>query len=138
MTLIVLYIVTLVVFLAVDAVMLTAVMKPLFERHIGDLMLASPDLRPAAIFYLFYIGGVLWFCAWPALAPGGGGVASAALNGAILGLLAYGTYEFVNISTLKGWSWRMVAADTLWGAVLTAGSAAAGVRAVQALGLGRV
>ncbi|MEM1314965.1 MAG: DUF2177 family protein [Pseudomonadota bacterium] len=138
MTLAALYLVTLVVFLAVDAVMLTAVMKPLFERHIGAIMLDAPDLRPAAVFYLFYIAGVLWFCSWPALAPGGGGAAAAALNGAILGLLAYGTYEFVNLSTLKGWSWRMVMADTLWGAALTAGSAAAGVRAVQALGLGRV
>ncbi|MEO0681701.1 MAG: DUF2177 family protein [Pseudomonadota bacterium] len=137
MTLIVLYLVTLAVFLGVDAVMLKTVMKPLFERHLGDMMLAQPDLRPAAAFYLVYVGGVLWFCAWPALAPGGGGWAAAALNGALLGALAYGTYEFVNISTLKGWSWTMVAADTAWGATLTGASAAAGVALVGALGLGR-
>jgi uncharacterized membrane protein len=136
MTVATLYAVTLVVFLAVDAVMLTLVMNPLFQRHVGPLMAESPRLEIAALFYLVYVAGILWFCAWPALsAPSP--LAHAALNGAILGVLAYGTYEFVNMSTLKGWSWTMVAADTTWGAVLTALSAAAGVWAVQALGLAR-
>ena len=137
MTLVVLYAVTLIVFLAVDAVMLTRFMKPLFERHVGDIMLAEPRLGVAAAFYLVYVAGVLRFCSLPALARPEGAVAAAALDGAILGVIAYGTYEFVNLSTLKGWSWTMTLADTTWGAVLTALSAAAGVLAVQALGLSR-
>ena len=135
MTLVVLYLVTVVVFLAVDAVMLSAVMNPLFRAHVGELMAESPRLEIAALFYLVYAGGILWFCSWPALASGGW--SAAALNGAVLGLMAYGTYEFTNMAVMKGWSWNMVAADVVWGAVLTGGSAAAGVLAVQALGLGR-
>jgi len=137
MTVILLYLFTLIVFLGVDAVMLRRVMKPMFDRHVGPIMLEAPDLRPAAVFYLFYVGGILWFCTWPALAPeGGGGAAAAGRDGVLLGLLAYGTYEFVNVSTLRGWSWRMVAADTLWGAALTGFSAAAGAAAFGAFGAG--
>lgn len=135
MTLAALYFATFAVFLALDALMLTKVMNPLFERHVGALMLDEPKYAVAGVFYLFYVAGVLWFAGWPALESGGW--RSAALNGAILGLIAYATYESVNMATLKGWSWQTVALDTLWGGVLTGVSAAAGVAIVQALGLGR-
>ena len=66
----VLYLVTAVIFLGLDAVMLKFVMRPLFESHLGDLVREDPRLGPAAIFYLFYVGGVLWFVSLPALASG--------------------------------------------------------------------
>jgi uncharacterized membrane protein len=137
MTLVVLYLATLAVFLLLDVVMLTRFMKPLFERHVGDLMLADPKLGIAAGFYLFYIAGTLWFASWPAMGPQGGGWSAAALNGALLGFIAYGCYESVNMATLKGWSWQMVIADTAWGMVITAVSAVAGLLIVQAVGLSR-
>ncbi|WP_339951683.1 DUF2177 family protein [uncultured Albimonas sp.] len=137
MTLGALYLATFAVFLVLDALMLTMVMKPLFDRHVGALMLEDPKYAVAGAFYVAYVAGILWFAGWPALAPGGGGWRSAALNGAILGLLAYATYEFVNMATLKGWSWQTVALDTLWGGVLTGVSAAGGVAIVQALGMTR-
>ena len=31
--------------------------------------------------------------------------------------MAYGTYEFTNLATLKGWHWQMVVVDVSWGAV---------------------
>ena len=127
MTLGALYLATFAVFLALDALMLTTVMKPLFDRHIGHLMLEDPKFSGAGAFYVVYVGGILWFAAWPALAPEGGGWRMAALNGAILGVLAYGTYEFTSMSIMKAWSWQMVTADTLWGAVLTGFCAWAGV-----------
>ena len=116
-------------FLIVDAIMLTLVMKPLFERHIGHLLQSPINLAPAAIFYLFYVAGLIWLVSLPALRDGS--VAQAALNGAILGAVAYGTYEFTNMSVLKGWDWTMVAADTAWGAVLTGATAAFGVWVVR-------
>jgi uncharacterized membrane protein len=30
------------------------------------------------------------------------------------------TYELTSMSVMKGWSWNMVAVDTLWGTLLTA------------------
>ena len=44
----------------------------------------------------------------------------AASLGFLVGLIAYGTYEFTNMSTLSNWSWKMVVLDTLWGGFLTA------------------
>ncbi|WP_037296283.1 DUF2177 family protein [Roseobacter sp. AzwK-3b] len=132
MHLLLLYLVTAGVFLILDAIMLSTVMKPLFESHIGDLMADELRLGPAALFYLVYVAGVLWFVSLPALradAPG-----TALLTGAALGALAYGTYEFTNLATLRGWSWRMVIVDVTWGAVLTGVSAWAGVMVARALG----
>jgi uncharacterized membrane protein len=117
-------------FLIVDAIVLTTVMKPLFTRHVGDILLSPIQIAPAAIFYLFYVAGLIWLVSLPALRSGDG-IGSAALNGAILGAVAYGTYEFTNKSTIRGWDWSMVAVDTTWGAVLTGSTAAFGVWAAQ-------
>ena len=121
----ILYVLTAVLFLAVDAVMLTVVMKPLFTRHLGETMRDSPMLAPAGVFYLAYVAGLVFLVSMPALrdaAPG-----RAALHGAIIGAMAYGTYEFTSMSIMKDWSWQMVATDTIWGAVLTGLCAWAGV-----------
>ena len=121
----ILYAVTVVLFLLIDAVMLTLVMKPLFTQHIGDEMRDSLMLAPAGLFYLAYVAGLVFLVSAPALrdaAP-----ERAALHGAIIGAMAYGTYEFTSMSIMKNWSWSMVATDTIWGAVLTGFSAWAGV-----------
>lgn len=120
-----LYAITAIVFLALDAIMLTRVMSPLFERHIADQLLPELRLGAAVAFYLVYAVGILYFASLPALANGT--PSTALLKGAILGALAYGTYEFTNFATLKGWSWQMVAVDLTWGTVLTGVSAWAGV-----------
>ena len=120
-----LYIVTAIVFLALDVAMLKKVMYPLFSSNIGPMMLEDIRMGPAAVFYLFYVVGVVWFVSIPALNVGS--IAQAFFAGAVLGALAYGTYEFTNFATLKGWTAQMVMVDVIWGAVLTGTSAAVGV-----------
>ena len=122
---ILLYISTAIVFLALDVVMLKKVMYPLFSANIGPMMLEDLRMGPAAVFYLFYVVGVVWFVSIPALNVGS--IAQAFIAGAVLGALAYGTYEFTNFATLKGWTAQMVMVDVIWGAVLTGTSAAVGV-----------
>lgn len=129
MQIIILYAATLIVFAVLDAIMLSTVMKPLFERHIGHLMQSPINVGPAAVFYLFYIAGVLYLVSLPGLREGS--LMSVAIGGAVLGAVAYGTYEFTSLSIMKDWSWQMAITDTTWGAVLTATSAAAGVWAVR-------
>ncbi|TAG30914.1 MAG: DUF2177 family protein, partial [Rhodobacterales bacterium] len=48
MQILTLYATTAAVFLILDAIMLTLVMKPLFTRHIGPLMAEPSRLAPAA------------------------------------------------------------------------------------------
>jgi uncharacterized membrane protein len=129
--LIILYVATAAVFLILDAIMLTRVLKPLFETHLGGLLADPIRVGPAAVFYLFYIGGLLYFVSVPALREGV--PVQALLGGALLGAMAYGTYEFTNYATLRDWHWQMVAVDLTWGTILTGVSAWAGVMITRAL-----
>ena len=125
MQLVILYLATAIVFLALDAVALKSVLKPMFDKQLGSMLLDDIRMRPAIIFYLFYIAGVLWFVSVPALKaemP-----LQALIGGAIIGALAYGTYEFTNFATLRDWTSQLVMVDLAWGTVLTGFSAWAGV-----------
>ncbi|MFO1201561.1 MAG: DUF2177 family protein [Tabrizicola sp.] len=118
-----LYAATAAVFLILDAIMLSLVMKPLFARHIGPLLAEPIRIVPAALFYLAYVAGLVWLVSLPAVKTG----APVILPALIIGLMAYGTYEFTSWSIMKDWHWQMVATDVTWGGVLTALSAWAGV-----------
>ena len=130
MQIVILYLTTAALFLVFDAVMLKTVMNPLFKEHVGDWLLNDIRLLPAIVFYLFYVGGVLWFVSLPALRAGV--PVSALINGAIIGALAYGTFEFTNYAILRDWSLQMVVVDVAWGAVLTGFSAWIGVTLTRA------
>lgn len=41
------------------------------------------------------------------------------LQGALTGLLAYGTYDLTNQATLKDWPWKVTIIDMIWGTMLT-------------------
>jgi uncharacterized membrane protein len=118
-----LYAATAAVFLILDAIMLTLVMKPLFTRHIGPLMAEPIRIAPAALFYLAYVAGLVYLVSLPAIKTG----SPIVLPALIIGLMAYGTYEFTSWSIMKDWHWQMVATDVTWGGVLTTFSAWAGV-----------
>lgn len=129
MQLVTLYLSTALVFLIVDAVMLSLVMKPLFTRHIGALMAEPIRYAPAGVFYAAYVAGLLYLVSVPALRDS----APLLLPAAIIGAMAYGTYEFTSYAIMRDWHWTMVVTDTLWGAVLTAFSAWAGVTITRML-----
>ncbi|OYX25761.1 MAG: hypothetical protein B7Z10_05315 [Rhodobacterales bacterium 32-66-7] len=119
-----LYAITAAVFLILDAIMLTLVMKPLFTRHIGPLLVEPIRYAPALLFYLGYVAGLVYLVALPALRDASLPVLLPAL---IIGLMAYGTYEFTSYAVMRDWHWSMVATDVTWGGVLTAFAAWAGV-----------
>ena len=123
MQIVILYAVTAAIFLILDGVMLTLFMKPLFTRHIGPLLMDPIRIAPAAGFYAAYVVGLLYLVSVPAVKTG----TPILLPAAIIGAMAYGTYEFTSYAILKDWDPAMVAVDVLWGTVLTALSAWAGV-----------
>lgn len=124
-----LYISTAAIFLVLDALMLRFHMAPLFERFIGPMMLENIRVAPAALFYLAYVAGLLYLVSVPALKAG----APVLIPAAILGFMAYGTFEFTNYAIMKGWNLRMVITDVAWGTVLTAVSAWGGLAVTRAL-----
>jgi len=133
MTVLTLYVATFAVFLGLDYIALTNLIKPTFEKDIAPLLLDSPRMGPAVIFYAFYVGVLLWFVSWPAIQMDKSLIWVFA-SGALIGAMAYGTYEFTNLATLKDWTWRMVATDFTWGTFLTGTSATAGVAIARAVG----
>lgn len=127
----VLYMITALVFLALDAVMLKLVLQPLFEKHLSTWLLDEIRWGPAIVFYLLYVAGLIWLVSLPALRSGN--LAQALLGGAVVGAMAYGTYEFTNYATLRTWAPQMVAVDLVWGTILTGFSAWMGVTITRAL-----
>jgi uncharacterized membrane protein len=114
----------------VDSVWLTSMIST-YRQHIGELLL--PDgirIAPAVAFYLLYIFGIVWFGVSPALANGGS-LQTAALNGALLGLFCYGTYDLTNQATLKVWPTFITLMDLAWGVFLTSTAAVAGTLAAR-------
>ncbi|MDZ4380454.1 MAG: DUF2177 family protein [Parvibaculum sp.] len=121
------YVASAIVFLGFDYIWLSRVARDFYAGSLGSLMRETPDFLAAGIFYLFYIGGIVFFAAMPAESWRG-----ALLRGAALGLLAYGTYDMTNLATLKGWPWRMAAVDMVWGTALTGLAALGGYLAARA------
>ena len=118
----VLYLATALVMLPLDLIFLGFVAKGFFASQVGD-MLGEVRLPPAVLFYLIYVGGIVLFV------NGSPGTTwqSAALFGALFGLVCYATFELTAMSLLKHWTWGVVAVDMTWGAVLTATVGALGL-----------
>lgn len=112
------------VFFAVDFVWLTKISTGIYRPRLGDMLLDQPNLLIAGLFYLFYVGGIVYFAVAPALAEGGW--SKALIAGLILGFVAYGTYDLTNLSTLKGWPWSVTLIDLAWGTFLTGLAAVSG------------
>ncbi len=125
------YLSTALVFLALDAVWLTVMADRLYRPAIGSIMLEQFALAPAVIFYVIYIVGVVVFAVAPSLVTGRWTTALAL--GALLGLMAYATYDLTNQATLKNWSWTVTIADLCWGTFVTAVSAAAASKITSAI-----
>jgi len=132
MTLAILYISSFVVFLGIDYVGLSYILKPTFEKQIGPLMLDQFRLLPAFFFYAFYVVVLLWFVSWPAMAQDKS-LLWVFGNAALLGAVAYGTYEFTSLAIMKDWTWGMVITDLTWGTILTGVTATAGVAITRAV-----
>ena len=108
------YLATLLAFLALDGLWLGFLMASTYRALLGSLMLDQPLLVPAAVFYLLYAVGCVVFVVLPASTW-----QRAARLGALLGLVAYGTYDLSNWATLHGWSAQLALMDIAWGTLAT-------------------
>jgi len=121
-----LYVMTLPVLLAADAVWLGVVARGFYRRQLGPLLRPDVQWWAAGLFYLLFVAGVLILAVLPALerqSPG-----RAAALGALLGLVAFATYDLTNLATVRGFPPVVVAVDLAWGTVLSAALASAAYR----------
>lgn len=107
----------LVVVVVLDLIWLRWAGPNFFRPAIGHLMAREVSILPAAVFYLLYAVGIAWF----AVRPGDGlSPATALLNGAMLGLLCYATFDLTNHAIMRDWPLRMTLVDIAWGTFATA------------------
>lgn len=129
--LIIAYISTALVFFAIDFVWLSKMTGLFYRARMGDMLLAQPNFAVAGAFYLIYVAGIVYLAVLPALTSGNW--STALISGAVLGLVAYGTYDMTNLATLKNWSLSLSIVDIAWGTFLTAVSATAGYLVVSVI-----
>lgn len=123
---------TAVCMLGLDILWLSTMTKPLYRAHLGNLFRPDVDMKAAALFYFLYVFGCVWLAVLPGVAAGAW--TTAAAGGAVLGLVAYATYDLTNQATLAQWSTTVTIADMCWGTLLTCVSSTAGFFGARAFG----
>lgn len=118
------YAATAVVFFGIDFLWLSTISTNFYRSRIGGLLLDQPNFAVAGLFYLVYVAGIVHFAVTPA--HNSASWSTALINGALLGLVAYGTYDMTNLATLKNWSVTVSVVDMAWGIFLTATAATVG------------
>lgn len=116
-------------FAAIDAVWLTTMTDRVYKPVLGPILADKPDMKAAVAFYLISIFGTVFLAVAPALREGSW--SRAAINGAVLGFVAYATYDLTNQATLNVWSLRLTLIDLCWGTALTTVSALGGYFAAR-------
>ena len=120
------------VFFALDFAWLSVSTERLYKPMLAGLLSEQPKLGVAAAFYLLYVVGIIALAVMPGVRQGS---AIAALwRGALLGLLAYATYDLTNLSTIRDWPWQISAIDLAWGTTVSSLVAVAGFYAAKWLG----
>ncbi|MET0183141.1 MAG: DUF2177 family protein [Caulobacterales bacterium] len=109
------------IILVLDGIWLTQIGPRLYRPLIGELLAPNVNITAAIAFYLIYVTGTVFLAVTPALDSGS--ITKALLLGAILGFVAYGTYDLTNHTTMKVWDIRVTLADMAWGVFLTASAA---------------
>lgn len=117
------YVATAIVFFGLDFIWLSR-MFGFYQSQLGELLLDKPRLGYAGAFYAVYVIGVVVLVVLPASVSGNW--VNALLGGALLGLVAYGTYDMTNMATLRGFQLPVAIVDMAWGTFVTAVSATAG------------
>ena len=122
------------VFMLMDLGWISQMLPRLYKPEIGPLLADKPSVAPAAAFYLIYIAGVTVLAIAPGLAAGSW--ARTAGLAALLGLVAYATYDLTNQATLRLWSLRVSLWDMGWGVFATTVAASAGFWAARLVSSG--
>ena len=105
------------VFLGIDMLWLTVIAQKFYKSQIGHLMADKARLIPALVFYLLFIGAMVYIVIVPALEHQN--LTRLILSAAIFGLVTYATYDLTNMATLKDWPLLVTVVDLAWGTFIS-------------------
>lgn len=118
------YLLTTVVFFAIDILWLGVIAKDMYNKMLGHLMAPNVNWTAALIFYLIFIVGIFLFSIVPGIQKDS--FQHALIYGVLFGFFTYATYDLTNLATLKDWPIKIVFIDIIWGMVLTGSVASSG------------
>ncbi len=104
--------------LILDGIMIWYVILPTFKKYIPTYLNTDMNYIAAIAFYLLYILVLFVLVVLPWV-ESKLSLTEILTKSALFGFWAYMTYELTSMSVMKGWSWNMVAIDTIWGTILT-------------------
>ena len=113
-----LYGIAFVLFFMIDLIWLGLIAKNLYQNQIGTLLKTNTNWTAAIIFYLLFIGGLVFFAIQPSISSAT--LWKAMLYGALFGFITYATYDLTNLATLEGWPIKITIIDLIWGSFLGA------------------
>lgn len=119
---VIVYLSTLVVLLPLDFAFLGTIGQKMYASHIGNLMLDTPRLPAAILFYVLYLAGIVVFVN----GTNPSNWQNNLVMGGLFGLFCYATFALTNMAILKQWQWALVIPDVACGIVLTAAAASLG------------
>jgi uncharacterized membrane protein len=113
-----LFAIALPVFFAIDLLWLGVVASDFYAAQVGGLMKDDVNWWAAILFYLIFIGGMVYFVIAPAYEKRS---ARHALSvGAAYGFITYATFDLTALALLKDWPLLLTVVDLAWGTVLSA------------------
>ena len=118
------YITAIIAMFLLDLIWLSTLARPLYQEGIGHLMAAQPKLSFAALFYLVFVAGLMWFAVRPNAHAKG--VKNTFIAGAFFGFFIYASYDLTNLALLKDWPLGLSIIDMTWGTLLSGVCAAVG------------
>jgi uncharacterized membrane protein len=113
-----LYLVTVPLFFFFDMIWLGYIAKDFYRKNLAFILSPEVNWPAAAVFYLIYIAGILFFAVAPALERAS--LIRALVWGGLYGFFTYATYDLTNMALIKGWPLKVVVVDILWGIALCA------------------
>ena len=118
------YLLTAVVFFAIDLTWMGLISKNFYRKYLGGFLSDTVNWTAAFVFYALFIIGIFIFSILPAVEKNS--FSHAVIMGGLFGFFTYATYDLTNLATLKNWPLTIVYIDIIWGTILTGLVAAAG------------
>ena len=117
--------ITSILFLIIDLIWLSFSVKYFYRPQLGALLNEKPVMWAAVLFYLIYVVGLAIIILQPAIKQDS--ITQAFFTGIVFGIVAYGTFNFTNMATIKNWFPYVVLVDIIWGGFLIGTFSALGI-----------
>ena len=110
------YLISIAIFVVVDAFWLGTVASSFYQEHLGHLLRKPFGLAPAVLFYLIFLAGLNLFVLAPHWSSSYKRIAA---YGAAFGFVTYATFDLTSQAVFKDFPTIVVVVDLLWGSFLS-------------------